>query len=89
MMLGACGIALIISPGYACRSAKFEAIAASGSARSPITVPTAALPCCRSEFHRGCSILADAEHGGILSAMARVFCDVRDAQSMLGLISAS
>jgi hypothetical protein len=31
--------------------------------------------------------MTDAEHGG-LSAMAHTFCDVRDAQSVLGLITA-
>ena len=30
----------------------------------------------------------DAEHSGTLSAMAHTFCDVRDAQSVLGLITA-
>jgi len=30
--------------------------------------------------------LTDAEHSGTLSAMAHTFCDVRDTQSMLGLI---
>ena len=29
----------------------------------------------------------DAEHAGTLSAMAPAFCDVRDTQSMLGLIA--
>jgi ureidoacrylate peracid hydrolase len=33
--------------------------------------------------------LTDAEHGGTLSAMAHIFCDVRDTQSMLGLIAAA
>jgi ureidoacrylate peracid hydrolase len=31
--------------------------------------------------------LTDAEHSGTLSAMAHAFCDVRDTQSMLGLIA--
>jgi ureidoacrylate peracid hydrolase len=30
--------------------------------------------------------MTDAEHSGTLSAMAHAFCDVRDTQSMLGLI---
>jgi ureidoacrylate peracid hydrolase len=34
-----------------------------------------------------CATLTDAEHGGTLSAMAHIFCDVRDTQSMLGLIA--
>ena len=34
-----------------------------------------------------CATLTDAEHGGTLSAMAHTFCDVRDTQSMLGLIA--
>jgi len=33
--------------------------------------------------------LTDAEHSGTLSAMAHVFCDVRDTQSMLNLIAAA
>jgi ureidoacrylate peracid hydrolase len=33
--------------------------------------------------------LTDAEHGATLSAMAHAFCDVRDTQSMLGLIAAA
>jgi ureidoacrylate peracid hydrolase len=33
--------------------------------------------------------LTDAEHSGTLSAMAHAFCDVRDTQSMLGLIAAA
>jgi ureidoacrylate peracid hydrolase len=33
--------------------------------------------------------LTDAEHGGTLSAMAYAFCDVRDTQSILGLIAAA
>jgi ureidoacrylate peracid hydrolase len=36
-----------------------------------------------------CATLTDAEHGGTLSAMAHVFCDVRDTQSLLGLIAAA
>jgi ureidoacrylate peracid hydrolase len=36
-----------------------------------------------------CATLTDAEHGGTLSAMAHTFCDVRDTQSMLGLIAAA
>jgi ureidoacrylate peracid hydrolase len=36
-----------------------------------------------------CATLTDAEHGGTLSAMAHIFCDVRDTQSMLGLIAAA
>ena len=35
-----------------------------------------------------CAALTDAEHG-TLSAMAHTFCDVRDTQSVLGLIAAS
>jgi ureidoacrylate peracid hydrolase len=35
-----------------------------------------------------CATLTDGEHGGTLSAMAHVFCDVRDTQSMLSLIAA-
>lgn len=35
-----------------------------------------------------CATLTDAEHGGTLSAMAHTFCDVRDTQSVLGLIEA-
>jgi ureidoacrylate peracid hydrolase len=33
--------------------------------------------------------LTDAEHSGTLSAMAQAFCDVRDTQSVLGLIAAA
>jgi len=33
--------------------------------------------------------LTDAEHGNTLSAMAHTFCDVRDTQSVLGLIAAA
>jgi ureidoacrylate peracid hydrolase len=33
--------------------------------------------------------LTDAEHGSTLSAMAHAFCDVRDTQSMVGLIAAA
>ena len=33
--------------------------------------------------------LTDAEQSSTLSAMAYVFCDVRDTQSMLGLIAAA
>jgi ureidoacrylate peracid hydrolase len=33
--------------------------------------------------------MTDAEHSGTLSAMAHTFCDVRDTQSMLGLIAAA
>jgi ureidoacrylate peracid hydrolase len=33
-----------------------------------------------------CATLTDTEHGGTLSAMAHAFCDVRDTQSLLGLI---
>ncbi len=33
--------------------------------------------------------LTDAEHAGTLSAMAHIFCDVRDTKSMLGLIAAA
>jgi ureidoacrylate peracid hydrolase len=36
-----------------------------------------------------CATLTDGEHGGTLSAMAHVFCDVRDTQSMLSLIAAA
>ncbi len=36
-----------------------------------------------------CATLTDAEHGGTLSAMAHGFCDVRDTQSILGLIAAA
>jgi hypothetical protein len=36
-----------------------------------------------------CATLTDEEHGGTPSAMARVFCDVRDRQSMLSLIAAA
>ncbi len=36
-----------------------------------------------------CATLTDAEHAGTLSAMAHVFCDVRDTQSMLRLIAAA
>jgi ureidoacrylate peracid hydrolase len=35
-----------------------------------------------------CAALTDAEHAGTLSAMAQTFCDVRDTQSVLGLIAA-
>ena len=35
-----------------------------------------------------CAALTDAEHAGTLSAMAHTFCDVRDTQSVLGLIAA-
>jgi ureidoacrylate peracid hydrolase len=34
-----------------------------------------------------CATLTDAEQGGTLSAMAHTFCDVRDTQSVLGLIA--
>lgn len=33
--------------------------------------------------------MTDAEHAGTLSAMAHTFCDVRDTQSVLGLIAAA
>ena len=36
-----------------------------------------------------CAALTDAEHAGTLSAMAHTVCDVRDTQSVLGLIAAS
>ena len=36
-----------------------------------------------------CATVTDAEHGGTLSAMAHAFCDVRDTQSVLGLIAAA
>jgi ureidoacrylate peracid hydrolase len=36
-----------------------------------------------------CATLTNAEQGGTLSAMAHTFCDVRDTQSMLGLIAAA
>jgi ureidoacrylate peracid hydrolase len=36
-----------------------------------------------------CATLTDPEHGGTLSAMAHIFCDVRDTQSVLGLIAAA
>ena len=36
-----------------------------------------------------CATMTDAEHGGTLSAMAHTFCDVRDTQSVLGLIAAA
>ena len=36
-----------------------------------------------------CATLTDAEHAGTLSAMAHIFCDVRDTQSVLGLIAAA
>lgn len=36
-----------------------------------------------------CATTTDAEHGGTLSAMAHTFCDVRDTQSVLGLIAAA
>jgi len=32
--------------------------------------------------------LTDAEHGGTLTALAPAFCDVRDTQSVLGVIAA-
>jgi ureidoacrylate peracid hydrolase len=35
-----------------------------------------------------CAALTDTEHGGTLSAMAHAFCDVRDTQSLMGLIAA-
>ena len=35
-----------------------------------------------------CATRTDAEHGGTLSAMAHAFCDVRDTQSVMGLIAA-
>ena len=35
-----------------------------------------------------CATRTDAEHGGTLSAMAHAFCDVRDTQSVIGLIAA-
>jgi ureidoacrylate peracid hydrolase len=35
-----------------------------------------------------CAAPTDAEHAGTLSAMAHTFCDVRDTQSVLGLIAA-
>ena len=36
-----------------------------------------------------CATMTDAEHGGTLSAMAHTFCDVRDTQSVMGLIAAA
>jgi ureidoacrylate peracid hydrolase len=36
-----------------------------------------------------CATMTDAEHGGTLSAMAYTFCDVRDTQSVMGLIAAA
>lgn len=36
-----------------------------------------------------CATFTDAEHAGTLSAMAYIFCDVRDTQSVLGLIAAA
>jgi len=36
-----------------------------------------------------CAAPTDAEHAGTLSAMAPTFCDVRNTQSVLGLITAS
>ena len=36
-----------------------------------------------------CATTTDAEHGGTLSALAPAFCDVRDTQSVLGLIAAA
>ena len=36
-----------------------------------------------------CAAPTDAEHAGTLSAMAHTFCDVRDTQSVLGLIAAA
>jgi ureidoacrylate peracid hydrolase len=36
-----------------------------------------------------CAAPTDAEHGGTLTAMAHGFCDVRNTQSMLGLIVAT
>jgi len=36
-----------------------------------------------------CATVTDAEHGGTLTAMAHGFCDVRDTQSVLGLIAAT
>ena len=35
-----------------------------------------------------CAALTEAEHGATLTAMAPTFCDVRDTQSVLGLIAA-
>jgi len=35
-----------------------------------------------------CATMTDAEQGGTLSAMAYNFCDVRDTQSVMGLIAA-
>jgi ureidoacrylate peracid hydrolase len=35
-----------------------------------------------------CAAPTDAEHAGTLTAMAHTFCDVRDTQSVLGLIAA-
>jgi ureidoacrylate peracid hydrolase len=35
-----------------------------------------------------CATLTDAEQAGTLTAMAHTFCDVRDTQSVLGLIAA-
>jgi ureidoacrylate peracid hydrolase len=36
-----------------------------------------------------CATLTDAEQAGTLTAMAHIFCDVRDTPSMLGLIAAA
>ena len=36
-----------------------------------------------------CATYSDEEHGGTLSAMATVFCDVRDTESVLSLIAAA
>jgi ureidoacrylate peracid hydrolase len=36
-----------------------------------------------------CATMTDAEHGGTLTALAPAFCDVRDTQSVLGLIAAA
>ena len=36
-----------------------------------------------------CATYSDEEHAGTLSAMATVFCDVRDTESVLSLIAAA
>ena len=36
-----------------------------------------------------CATTSDAEHAGTLTALAPAFCDVRDTQSVLGLIAAA
>jgi hypothetical protein len=53
----------------------------------PFVGMATASPC--ASIVGACARLTDGEHGGTLSAMAHVFCDMRDTQSMLSLIAAA